>query len=125
LDINIILFDNFEILDSFGPVEVFGRLPECYKLKYYSVNGGIMTSKQGVRILTEPMKEADGSGILLIPGGQGTRKLVNDEVFIRQIKEMAEKSCYCLTVCTGSALLAKTGLLKIKRPPQIRCPFNG
>jgi putative intracellular protease/amidase len=48
----------------------------------------------------------------LIPGGFGTRKLVDDNKFISSLKNIAEKSNIVLTVCTGSALLAKTGLLK-------------
>lgn len=49
--------------------------------------------------------------LVIIPGGKGTRILVNDIDFIQKLKYIAEKSEWCLTVCTGSALLAKTGLL--------------
>ena len=36
---------------------------------------------------------------------------MNDGAFIGALRKAAEESVYCLTVCTGSALLAKTGLL--------------
>jgi putative intracellular protease/amidase len=49
--------------------------------------------------------------VLIIPGGKGTRILVDDNEFIQELKNIVEKSTWCLTVCTGSALLAKTGLL--------------
>jgi len=55
--------------------------------------------------------EIDFSGILFIPGGQGTRKLVNNEDTILLLKKIAQSALYCITVCTGTALLAKTGLL--------------
>lgn len=49
---------------------------------------------------------------LFIPGGAGTRALVDDVQTIDLLRELTLKSTYTLSVCTGSALLAKTGLLK-------------
>lgn len=110
MDVNVLLFNDFETLDVFGPVEVLGSIND-YRLHFISVNGGAIKSKQGTEVLTQSSNDADYSGILLIPGGQGTRSLVNDCDFIEALKQIACKSTYCLTVCTGSALLAKTGLL--------------
>lgn len=110
MDVNVLLFSDFETLDAFGPVEVLGRIEEC-RLRFVSINGGIIKSSQGVAILTETLENVDFSGILLVPGGQGTRQLVNDNSFIEKLSDIALKSQYCLTVCTGSALLAKTNLL--------------
>ncbi len=108
---NILLFHNFETLDAFGPAEIIGKLPEDYMLGYYSLHGGIVKSSQKIQVNTLSFSEINTSGILLIPGGMGTRSLVNDNVFIEQIKSLSEKASYVLTVCTGSALLAKTNLL--------------
>jgi putative intracellular protease/amidase len=110
MQVNVLLFSDFETLDALGPVEVLGRVPQC-QLRFVSVNGGTITSSQGVPIITERVAEVDLSGILLMPGGQGTRHLVNDDIFIQELADIALKSRYCLTVCTGSALLAKTNLL--------------
>ena len=52
-----------------------------------------------------------GKDVLLVRGGMSIRTLVNDEEFIRQLTLAANSASYVLTVCTGSALLAKTGLL--------------
>lgn len=112
MNINIILFHDFETLDVFGPVEIFGKLTERYRIKFYSPEGGIVVSRQGTRIVTEPLDTIGNPEILLIPGGQGTRELVQKEDFICRLRDMAERSLFCLTVCTGSALLARTGLLK-------------
>lgn len=111
MDINIILFKDFETLDAFGPVEIFGRLRELYQLEYFSATGGVIESRQGVKVTTRHWKELNQKGILLIPGGVGTRILVQDEDFVKTLKEYAMSATYCLTVCTGSGLLAKTGLL--------------
>ncbi|RUS65444.1 Isonitrile hydratase [Saezia sanguinis] len=110
MHINIFLFNDFETLDAFGPVEVLGRV-DSYQLHYCSLPGGLVTSRQQVPVVTVPVSQVDQDGVLLIPGGQGTRPLVSDEQAISALKNLAAKSAYCLSVCTGSALLAKTGLL--------------
>ena len=108
---NVILFDDFETIDAFGPVEVIGKLPKEYSLAYHSLQGGIIKSSQHTPVDTLSFVEADTSGVLLIPGGMGTRSLINDVDFNKQLKVLAEKASYVLTVCTGSALLSKTDLL--------------
>lgn len=111
INFNILLFHNFETLDAFGPAEIIGKLSGDYMLGYYSLHGGIVESSQKIQVNTLPLSEINTCGILLIPGGMGTRTLVNDKEFIEQIKSLSEKARYVLTVCTGSALLAKTNLL--------------
>jgi putative intracellular protease/amidase len=110
MDINCLLFNDFETLDFFGPVEVFSKIEE-YTIKYYSITGGTIINTQNIQIVTNNISDMDLSGILIIPRGKGTRTLINDTVFINNLKRLAEKAQWCLTVCTGSALLAKTGLL--------------
>ncbi len=110
MNFNCLLFNNFETLDLFGPVEVFGKLDEV-RINYFSISGGEIINADNIRIITEDIDKIEKHDVLLIPGGRGTRDLVNDDAFIEKIKIIAEKSTWCLTVCTGSALLAKTGLL--------------
>ena len=38
-NIAILLYDEFETLDVYGPVEIFGKLPETYKINFYSIKG--------------------------------------------------------------------------------------
>ncbi|OJV64878.1 MAG: dimethyladenosine transferase [Clostridiales bacterium 38-18] len=107
--ISIILFDQFELLDAFGPAEIFGKEEDIFVTKFYSKNGGIVESAQGVKILTERyVKELEYINVLLIPGGQGSRALVTDMDFIEYLDKISQISNYILTVCTGAALLAKT-----------------
>ena len=108
---NIVLFDGFETLDAMGPAEVIGSLPDDYGLGYFSTGGGIAESRHKLMAQTLPFTAMDTDGILMIPGGVGTRPLLNDEKFMECLKALSEKAPYVLTVCTGSALLAKTGLL--------------
>ncbi|MEM7181401.1 MAG: DJ-1/PfpI family protein [Spirochaetota bacterium] len=115
-EIVTILFDDFETLDVFGPIEILGRLKEYFDPQFYSLAGGTITSSHKVPIVTRPISELqESSYILFIPGGIGTRKLVKDEAFIQVLSTLAGKAEFILTVCTGSGLFAKTGLLSGKR----------
>ena len=112
MKVAVLLFDNFETLDVFGPVEIFGRLTEDYQVSFYSISGGVIKNTHGISILSEPLDYIEnGIDIFLIPGGYGTRVEVNNASLIDKIKTISELSKYVLTVCTGTALLAKTGLL--------------
>lgn len=114
--VDILLFDEFETLDVFGPVEILGRLPDIFKFNFISVNGGLVKSSQNVRVDTNLYtSESDVEKILLVPGGNGTREKIHDNDFINLIKNISNQSKYILSVCTGSALLAKTGILNTKR----------
>ena len=110
--VGILLFEDFETLNVFGPVEILGRLKEHYQVDFYSELGETVNNSHGVSIDTKKLENiSDGVDIFLIPGGFGTRKVVNNKNLIDIIKQIAGLSKYVLTVCTGSALLAKTGLL--------------
>jgi len=121
---NIVLFDYFETLDAFGPAEVIGNLPESYILRFHSLNGGIVKSTQQVPVDTLPFAAIEASGVLLIPGGFGIRSLVNDESYVERVKFLSEKAESVLTVCTGSALLAKTGLLNGRKATTNKTVFE-
>ncbi len=114
MDINILLYDEFETLDAFGPAEILGEV-EDFSLHYYSPSGGMVKSAHGVRVMTAPLAEIQPEGVLFIPGGYGARALMQDEAFLARLRALAEDACCCLTVCTGSALLAKTGVLDMKK----------
>ena len=145
-DFNILLFDGFETLDAFGPAEIISKMSEQYQLKYYSMNGGIVTSSQDIQVNTlcidallsgekrgddscdyceeksdttssedsvgnsEGNSEGNSSGyVFMIPGGPATRTLVNDDSFISKLRSASKMATHVLTVCTGTALLAKAG----------------
>ena len=93
-----------------GPVEFLARVPEM-KISYVSFDGGMKRSKQGFFIKTKKLSKMPKESVLLLPGGQGTRALVDDSEFILRLKECVLASQFCLSVCTGSALIARTGEL--------------
>jgi transcriptional regulator GlxA family with amidase domain len=115
-DVVVILFNDFETLDVFGPIEVLGRLVDHFNLNCYSIEGGIITSSQKVQIKTRPLSELHSdSYVLIIPGGVGVRNMIRDSLFVKKITELSQDAEYVLTICTGSILLSKTGLLDGKR----------
>lgn len=62
---DIVLFDDFETLDVFGPAEIFGRSPH-YTLNYCSLSGGVITSSQGAQIITTVF-EPEKTALMLVP----------------------------------------------------------
>lgn len=125
MKVSVLLFDNFETLDVFGPVEIFGRLTEEYQVSFHSLSGGLIENRHGVSIQTKPLAVIEnGVDIFLIPGGYGTRVEVNNGSLIDKIKKISELSKYVLTVCTGTALLAKTGLLDGRKATSNKRAFD-
>jgi putative intracellular protease/amidase len=125
MQVAVLLFENFETLDVFGPVGIFGRITDLYNVRFFSLTGGPVKNHHGVSVLTEKL-ETIGSdfGIFLIPGGIGTRKEVGNDPLIGKIREISDRSRYVLTICTGSALLAKTGLLDGKMATSNKRAFD-
>lgn len=110
MDIYFLLFEDFKTLDVFGPVEILSRI-EKVKLHYISLSGGIIKSKQGFYTQTESITGIAPNSIVVVPGGQGTRSLVSNELFIKTLRNLCDRAENVLSICTGSALLAKSGVL--------------
>ncbi|MEG3617749.1 DJ-1/PfpI family protein [Magnetovibrio sp. PR-2] len=107
-----LIFPDFELLDLFGPLEMFGMLPNNFELKLVSQSGVHVQSKQGPCVLADAtFKDMTDFDVILVPGGKGTRHEINNQALLNWLKERAHAAQWVLTVCTGSALLAKTGLL--------------
>ncbi len=124
-EIAFIMFDDYETLDVFGPAEIFGRLVDTYTLKFYSLEGGVITNRHSVPIMTEKLETISKQpDIILVPGGLGTRKEVDNAQLLNEIKKLSSESDYVLSVCTGSALLAKAGLLDGKKATSNKRAFS-
>lgn len=111
----VLLFDNFTTMDALGPVEVLSRLDKDFEVKYVSKSGGLVSGTGNIKILTLPIAEINVSDLFLVPGGFGTRKVVEDRQLLEYIEEESHKSKYVLSVCTGSALLAKANVLNNRK----------
>lgn len=110
--VGTLLFPGFELLDVFGPLEMFGSVPDDYRLEMVGQSAGAIASNQGPKAVADiAIADAPGYDIFLIPGGLGTRRLVEDAPLIAWIGQHARKCKIVATVCTGAGLLARTGLL--------------
>jgi putative intracellular protease/amidase len=123
--VGFLLFDTFETLDVFGPVEIFGRLKNLYELRFFSLKGGVIRNDHGVAVLSEPLDEIlEGTDIFIIPGGYGTRIEVGNSELIDKIRIISDNSEFVHTICTGTALLARTGLLNNRRATSNKRAFE-
>ena len=113
--IEVLLFDQFTTLDAIGPVEVLSRLDGGVEIKYVSKTGGLVSGSGNLKVSTQPLDEGADIDFFLVPGGMGTRKLVEDEETLDSLRAVSLRARYVLSVCTGSALLAKAGVLDHRR----------
>ena len=112
IHVGAVLFDSFELLDFYGPLEMVGLLEGDAKITVVAEKSGQVRSSAGPCGVAEAaMAGSDGFDVLLIPGGIGTRNAMVDPQFLAELKRLAEASQIVATVCTGSLLLARTGLL--------------
>lgn len=111
--VNVFLFDDFEVMDAFGPVQVFGCTPEHFYIRFISMRGGLINGKQGMKVWTEPLNPLEIEDIFLIPGGKGVKSFLHTEGEKSQqlLKQAVEESSFCMMVQNASAMLARTGLL--------------
>jgi transcriptional regulator GlxA family with amidase domain len=123
--LGVLLFDGFELLDVFGPLEMFGMRDDEFTIRLISEQEEIVASTQGPRSVIDDHFAADRSyDILLVPGGMGTRREVGNKSLLDWLARAAEHAEIVASVCTGSALLAKAGLLDGKRATTNKRAFD-
>jgi transcriptional regulator GlxA family with amidase domain len=112
IQVGAVLFEGFELLDFYGPLEMFGLLENDAKITVVAEKTGPVKSSVGPCGLADAtLAGSGGFDVLLIPGGIGTRTQMTNAKFLAELKRLAEASRIVATVCTGSFLLARTGLL--------------
>jgi len=121
---SVILFEEFTLLDAFGPVNVFAMLKDRYAIEFFSLRGGIVRTHPDLTFATRPLREIESTDVLLVPGGFGTRNLVGDDEFLAELRRSVGVSDFVLSVCTGSALLAKAGSLRSRRATSNKLAFD-
>jgi len=111
-----LLYDGFELLDLFGPLEMFGNMPDAVTVHTVATTPGLVRSAQGPSAHAElGLDDCPPLDLLLIPGGIGTRAAIDDQPLIAWLRDRAEQLEIAMTVCTGTALLAQAGLLDGRR----------
>jgi putative intracellular protease/amidase len=123
--LGVILYPGFEPLDVFGPVEMFMNVPaDLLKLVMVAEKAGPVSSTSssspakynGPAVLAEyGFEDAPHLDMILLPGGYGTLEALSDTKLLDFLKERSPKADYTTSVCSGSAILAKAGLLDGQR----------
>ncbi len=115
----IVLFPGVEELDFVGPWEVFsmarfGDLPIAPVLVAETMEP--ITCAKGMRVLPDrSFADLPAPDLICVPGGQGTRREIDNPVLVDYIASAASSCKWISSVCTGSALLGKAGLTAGKR----------
>jgi len=128
----VVLFEGFELLDVFGPLEAFGMLANAGRCRVLTVaeRAGSVTSAQGPKVIADygftesGFNDCPPLDIILVPGGIGTRHEVTNHTLLEWLIAHAEKAEIVSSVCTGAALLAKAGLLDGRRATSNKISFK-
>jgi transcriptional regulator GlxA family with amidase domain len=123
--IGILVFDDAEELDFVGPWEVFTMVGEVaaragkerpHKVILVAEKLEPVRCAKGMRVLPDvTTANCPPLGVLLVPGGQGTRREVKNEALLAWIAKTAAGCQWITSVCTGALLLAAAGPAKGKR----------
>lgn len=119
--IAIVVFDGVEELDFVGPWEVLSAWASQHPddgVEVFTVGWTDddppppITCAKRLRVLPDRPRGAMASAdVVLIPGGKGTRPLMNDTALLAALRDADARQATITSVCTGSLLLAAAGLL--------------
>lgn len=123
--IGALIFPGFEVLDVYGPIEMFGMLRDEFELTFVAEQAGPVASSQSLRSVADcAIGERTDFDILFVPGGAGTRREVDNQPVLDWIKTVSDQAEYVLSVCTGSAILARAGVLDGRKATTNKAAFD-
>ena len=109
-----LLYDRFTALDITGPHEVLNPCPATSRSSSPRPTGPVATSPTPSRWSPTLDRRGAKPGRLVVPGGFGTRALLEHEPLLDWMREVHESTTWTTSVCTGSLLLRR------RRPPRRR-----
>jgi transcriptional regulator GlxA family with amidase domain len=118
--LGIFAFDDMEVLDFAGPFEVFSVANQLsgyklLKIRVASADKKTIIAKNGLMIKTDfRLADLENLDYLVIPGGDGTKKVIQQKEVLYQISKLTAQSSWTMSVCSGSRILGKTGFLDHK-----------
>jgi len=117
--IGIVLFEDLEELDAVGPWEVFTMVAQQrddVRVVSIAERADPVRCAKGLRILPDhTFADAPPLDLVLVPGGQGTRREVGNESLVAWLREIAPRCQWVTSVCTGALLLCEAGLAAGRR----------
>lgn len=110
--LGVVLFPDFELLDVFGPLEMFGNLKGLVDTVMVADKAGPVRSAQTVSVVADHgFADCPKLDYILVPGGIGTRSAIDDSAMMSFLKTRVADAELAMTVCTGTALFAAAGVL--------------
>ncbi len=114
--LGIVLYPGFELLDVYGPAEMFGNVGQQMKIIMVAEQAGPVASNQGPKTVADyGFDDCPPLDLILVPGGFGTFQQLGNARFHQWLNERASSAEMVTSVCSGSAILAKAGLLDGRR----------
>ncbi|WP_291332621.1 DJ-1/PfpI family protein [Desulfovibrio sp.] len=121
--LGVLIFPGFEMLDAYGPMEMWGSLkhaPDRFwgeasdrvgiRLVTVAASKGAVPSNQGPKTVADfDYTNAPALDYLLVPGGIGAIPLVNDQATLSWLRAQAKNASLVMSVCNGASLLAAAG----------------
>ena len=115
----ILLFDDAEELDFAGPYEVLAAaaaLEKADRVVTIAEKSGLVRCAKGLRVLPDhAFADAPALDVVLVPGGQGTRREVANPVLIEWLRKTGAGCRFVTSVCTGALLLHEAGFARGRR----------
>ncbi len=109
------IYEKLTQLDFTGPFEVLSRIPGA-KVIVASAKGGSVTSDTGLTFSNlAKLSEVESCDLICLPGGGGQVEAMMDSAFMDEIRRLGGGAKYVTSVCTGSLILAASGLIAGKR----------
>ncbi len=115
LRFGILCFPNIQQLDLTGPYEVFASAEGT---EVHLVWKELEPIRSSTGLWLKPdmrFVDAPDFDVLCIPGGSGVNALLSDEETLSFIRDKASKARFVTSVCTGSLVLGRAGLLAGRR----------
>ncbi len=120
-----IIYPDFELLDLYGPLEMFGSLKPELEIVTIADKPGPVASTQGPETVAQfSYADAPPCELILLPGGIGTLAQLENRALADFLRARAAQCERMMSVCSGSAILAKIGLLDGKRATSNKMYFN-
>jgi cyclohexyl-isocyanide hydratase len=112
MQVNIVLVPDMVQLDATGPFEVMARVPG-WNIDLVAATLDPVRTERGLTILPTRMREtASPSDLFVVPGGSGIDRAMLDPDWVAYTRREAERAKYVFGICTGSLLLAASGVLR-------------
>jgi putative intracellular protease/amidase len=116
MQIAILLYDRFTVLDAIGPYQVLSGLPGA-EVIFVAERPGPIRDQVGSLVLSAPagLAGVPRPDIVVVPGGPGQSDQMQDGPVHEWLRAADQTSTWTTSVCTGSLILAAAGLLAGRR----------